>query len=243
MTTPDTIDVWTWDLDNPQWDSYVHTLSSHEFSHANRLHTEQLRNRCKRSRAILRHVLADYQNLPASSISFTFNRFGKPALPGNPVHFNLSHCKHQAILAISSYPVGVDIETASRSGTSVSDLMKWACHPHEIEQLLSLPAKEREGAFYRLWTQKEAYCKAVGDGLHRTLSCINLKAISSRTFRIDDQEAPDSFRYYAHNLATWPGYLATLCTPLIAPGIRSTPFGTTHSGSTLEAIPSCSNMA
>ena len=38
-------------------------------------------------------------------------------------------------------------------------------HPEEIRYLDSLPEKERERSFYALWSMKEAYIKALGEGL------------------------------------------------------------------------------
>jgi len=64
--------------------------------------------------------------------------------------------------------IGVDIEDGQRS----------LCHlqiadghfaPAEIAHLRSAPSEQQQALFYRLWTLKEAYIKAIGSGLSAPL--------------------------------------------------------------------------
>lgn len=86
---------------------------------------------------------------------------GKPYLPQHPdVHFSFSHCPKAAVCAISSHPVGVDVEAVAPVDWEVAERALSA------EELKDVRESERpEVAFARYWTQKEALLKARGEGL------------------------------------------------------------------------------
>jgi 4'-phosphopantetheinyl transferase len=100
---------------------------------------------------------------------------GKPvALMGNEparLSFNLSHTRGLVGLAVVDQPgraVGFDVEALDRRVTlDVAD--RYFC-PEEVAWLNRLPLPERPGGFLRLWTLKEAFIKATGEGLARDLA-------------------------------------------------------------------------
>ena len=88
---------------------------------------------------------------------------GKPYLAKEPdIHFNLSHSGEWAVCAISSSPVGVDIQHCDEGRRDVASRF---FHREEIRYLDSLPQFRRDEGFYRLWTLKESFVKATGRGL------------------------------------------------------------------------------
>lgn len=89
-------------------------------------------------------------------------RYGDGAL-----HLSLSHCRDLIGVALSTAPVGLDIEWP-RPRTSV-DLASRVYSPVEAARLDALPAAERQDAFYTLWTLKEAACKAADVSLWESL--------------------------------------------------------------------------
>lgn len=89
-------------------------------------------------------------------------RYGDGAL-----HLSLSHCRDLIGIALSSVPIGLDIEWP-RPRTSVG-LASRVFSPAEAARLDALPAAERQDAFYTLWTLKEAACKAAGLSLWESL--------------------------------------------------------------------------
>ncbi|MFC7302953.1 4'-phosphopantetheinyl transferase family protein [Streptomyces monticola] len=89
---------------------------------------------------------------------------GRPALPGAPVHFSLSHSGDHALIALAQRPVGVDLEVLA-DDTLVDDVMS-TLHPQEHAELQELgPGPGRGAAFTRCWTRKEACLKGTGEGL------------------------------------------------------------------------------
>ncbi|MER6100562.1 4'-phosphopantetheinyl transferase superfamily protein [Streptomyces sp. NPDC001728] len=88
---------------------------------------------------------------------------GRPVLPGDALHFSLSHCEGLSLLAFATSPVGVDVEAVPPPATvaETADVL----HPREAAELAALPEAERALAFTRVWTRKEAYLKGLGVGL------------------------------------------------------------------------------
>ncbi len=93
---------------------------------------------------------------------------GKPYLPGEDIYFNLSHAGTWAICAVSGAPVGCDIEQLGAYRYGVAQRFFHA----EETRLLEAAADEesRRDLFFRLWTLKESYVKAVGRGIAMGLS-------------------------------------------------------------------------
>ncbi|MDI3419362.1 4'-phosphopantetheinyl transferase family protein [Streptomyces luteolus] len=89
---------------------------------------------------------------------------GRPALPGTPVHFSLSHSGEYALIGLADRPVGVDLEALADD--AVIDDLSASLHPREHTELSALPpGPSRTAAFARCWTRKEACLKGTGEGL------------------------------------------------------------------------------
>ena len=88
---------------------------------------------------------------------------GKPCLPQLPdFHFSLSHSGNMALCAVSDEEVGCDIELPRGFDPN---LARRFFHPAEQEWLFSQPEAEQSTGFFRLWTCKESFMKALGLGL------------------------------------------------------------------------------
>lgn len=85
---------------------------------------------------------------------------GKPLLTGSHLHFSLSHSGAFAACALSSAPVGVDIEQMAEIDLA---LAKRFFHPEETARILG--NDDPVDSFYQHWTLKESYLKCLGTGL------------------------------------------------------------------------------
>lgn len=94
---------------------------------------------------------------------------GKPYFINSPdLHFNLSHSGQRVMCAMDEMPLGCDIQ---EMGSLKLEIAKRFFTPDEYNLLLYLKSKEEQkNMFYRLWTLKEAYIKATGEGLTRELN-------------------------------------------------------------------------
>jgi 4'-phosphopantetheinyl transferase len=93
------------------------------------------------------------------TLDFSINRYGKPSLRTPGLRFNISHSGGFVALLLSRYgDVGVDIEFP-RPGMDFNLVLPLIAHPQEYGRISG------RDEFYRLWTLKEAICKANGKGL------------------------------------------------------------------------------
>lgn len=104
----------------------------------------------------IRSVSSDLQ-LPLAIVA---GPDGKPYLPGSALHFSLSHSGSFAACAISDHPVGLDLE---RRGRLSDALLRRSFSPEE--QALIRAAEDPDHLFTLLWTGKESYVKATGQGI------------------------------------------------------------------------------
>ncbi|MGH9720228.1 MAG: 4'-phosphopantetheinyl transferase family protein [Bryobacteraceae bacterium] len=119
----------------------------------------------------LRILLGRYLNDDASNIQLTYGSKGKPSLAGpSRIRFNASHSGRLALVALTlDCDIGVDVEQI-RPFPNVHEVINRFFSAEEAAELSSLPADEHASAFFRCWTRKEAYIKAIGDGLSAPLN-------------------------------------------------------------------------
>jgi 4'-phosphopantetheinyl transferase len=155
-----------------------------------------------RCRAALRSILAAQLNCTPREVPITLGPYGKPLLADAQLHFNLSHERDIALVALSlDGPVGIDIEHRRRA----SDLTECAatfCHPNELAALPS-DKEARDLELLRIWTAKEAYLKALGTGLSIPPESVSLLGADLRdhsglTLRLSRLEHPDLTDHLAH---------------------------------------------
>ena len=121
------------------------------------------------ARGTLREILGGYLGLAPAAVRFVYAAAGKPAVarsePGAAVEFNVSHSGEVALYAVgASGRIGVDVEQL-RPLDDLEALAERNFSAAERRALLALPPAARAAAFFACWTRKEAFIKALGDGL------------------------------------------------------------------------------
>ncbi len=150
------------------------SLSLAERERAERFRFERDRRRFVAAHGQLRALLGRYCGRPAAAITFTYNAYGKPALPDAPLSFNLSHSGEVALIAVAAAGrLGVDIEAAQAdlAGLAIAEQFFSSA---EVAALRGLPEAERVSAFFNCWTRKEAFVKARGEGLSFPLKAFDV---------------------------------------------------------------------
>lgn len=149
-------------------DAAAYTLSRDERERAARYRGAELERRFVRSRAALRRVLARYRGEDAKAIVFEYGTHGKPRVARDEPPFSVSHSGGVAVVAVSGAgAVGVDTEEVRPIGDldDLDDLAARNFAAREFDVVAAAPPSARTTVFLRVWTAKEAYVKAVGEGL------------------------------------------------------------------------------
>jgi 4'-phosphopantetheinyl transferase len=144
-------------------------LSPDEVQRADAFHFEKHRRRYIAARAAMRQILGIYTGIVSKELVFSYGEKGKPELAGelkrSEIKFNLSHSQDIAVLAVTqNLTVGVDIEWINPE-FATDEVAKRFFAAGEVRCLQALPGTERSDAFFACWTRKEAYIKALGEGL------------------------------------------------------------------------------
>jgi len=192
-------------------------LSADEKARAARFHFAQDRRNFAATRALLRTILGRYVSSDPRELVFRYSENNKPSLsPGhsiNRVEFNVSHSGTAALLAFARGRVlGVDVEQI-REDFDHEALAHRFFSAHEQDELAALASSQRYHGFFRCWTRKEAYIKAVGTGLSLPLHefDVSLKLGDGNALlatRPDDAEAA---LWSLQEVPAGDGYVAALC--------------------------------
>ena len=119
---------------------------------------------------------------------------GPPSTPPNWLRFNVSHSQGLAVVAVTRHrEIGVDVEEV-RPLPDAQPIAERCFSGEENRVFLGVPAADRLAAFFNCWTRKEAYLKALGDGLARPLDAFDVTLLTGEPARLlrvkgDEREA------------------------------------------------------
>jgi len=120
------------------------------------------------SHALTRAVLADALGCAPSDIVYGTTGRNKPVIAHpfvtEPIHFNLAHTDGLAMVAVSSAPLGVDVEHLHRQVAGAALARRYFTE-REYDDIVSQDAAEQQRRFLMYWTLKEAYLKAQAWGI------------------------------------------------------------------------------
>ncbi|MFO7817394.1 MAG: 4'-phosphopantetheinyl transferase superfamily protein [Desulfovibrionales bacterium] len=162
-------------------------------------------------KVLARKIIAGKYKIRPEDIRFACDEFDRPFLrcpkPGN-FDFNLSHSGDYVVLAVSNRRVGVDIEKVKPIDLEVS---RECFHKKEIAYLYA-GSQDELNRFYRIWTLKESFVKAVGRGLSYPLKSFYFLfdyAKSPHLNLIKTEQA--DIGYFFHELPVHDSYRLALC--------------------------------
>lgn len=220
------VTVWAVPLDPaaPPEAAAVAELSDDERARAARLVHDAVRNRWLHGHVATRRILARALGVAPARIAFGAGEAGKPfvATPaGTGIEFSYSDSGELALVAVAhGVPVGVDVERM-RDQPTLLQVAERMFAREEVAALTALPDASRLDAFYRIWTRKEAYLKAIGAGLTYGLGrfAVTHDAVDARLLHLDG-EGSAAAGWSLRSLEVPGGHAAALAVPHTAPIVR-----------------------
>jgi len=182
-------------ISEPQQQQFWDTLAADEKQRAERFIRAQDQRRFVVGRGVLRSLLSRYCHVAPAEIQFIYNKYGKPLIK-TPVGmgslcFNLSHTEGWVVYAIAQTPVGIDLEKI-HPVSQLPKIVERFFSKTEQATFKTLSDPQQTAHFFPFWTAKEAYTKAVGQGISLPLAQIDVALEPTPHFRaLPNASAPD----------------------------------------------------
>jgi 4'-phosphopantetheinyl transferase len=202
----DEVHLWVFSLRSSPEDAGL--LGPDEQRRAAAFHFDRDRDRFIAGRAMLRRILGACAGRQPEALSFIEGRSGKPALDG-ALSFNFSNSDDLGALAVANFELGVDIEKIRVIEEDVAGRFFAA---DEVARLRALPAERQTEAFFNCWTRKEAYVKAIGDGLLLPLDrfSVSLTPCEPAILLRTDGDPAEPARWRLHHFVPAPGFVGAI---------------------------------
>lgn len=214
----DDVHLWSLDLDQSveSAQALALVLSPDEIQRAGHFYFEKDRRRFIIGRAWLRMLLGKYLHMKPEEVRLFYGKYGKPQVaemdPGDVLHFNLSHSQDLALYAFTlNREIGVDVEHIHQLPEEDQIVAYFFSHK-ERAMFCKLPADQQHMMFFKSWTQKEAYLKAIGEGLSRSLDSITVSLVPNEPARLLQVkgEPEEHLRWSLQTFKPAPDYMAAL---------------------------------
>ena len=218
MLPSDEVHVWRASLDLPAScvQDLQHSLTADELSRAERFCFQKDRQHFVVTRGLLREIVSRYLDVEPGQVRFRYSDYGKPSLAPTSdqtaLSFNLARSDRLALYAITrGREIGVDLERI-RPVPETEQIAERFFSAHENAAFRTLPAEQKQEAFFTCWTRKEAYIKARGEGLSLPLDQFDVSLVPGEpTILLRTRGKPqEPSRWSVRELMPGPGYVAAL---------------------------------
>jgi len=209
--------IWQGELSGIPLHRQRELLSPAELARARRYRRWQDAERYVKARGTLRRVLAQCTGVPADALLIT-DHGEKPALRDYPrLFFNATRSGGHLAIAVAETPIGIDLESI-RHDVDNADVARSYFHTSECAALGRLTGHHRSVGFYRIWTQKEAFVKALGCGVSKSLTSF---AVDSEGGAIVCPTEPQTDRaWFGTPIDAIPGFCLALVSRFPKPTIE-----------------------
>lgn len=192
-------------------------LSDDERNRAEKLKIVAKKDQFIITRCVLRLLLSSVITKAYQSIEFLYGEHGKPSIKelidDETVEFNISHSGNYALIAITlNNKVGVDIEEINPDIEHHS-LSKRFFSKQENLELQGVSVEQRGDIFYRVWTRKESFIKATGEGIAFGLERFSVSLNEGGEAGLEVKTSVQlENEYFTYNLMDFEDYKTALTT-------------------------------
>ncbi len=156
---------------------------------------------------LMRYVIIKKIGIPNNEIHIARNKFGKPYLSNvNGYEYNITHAGEWVACAIGKVCVGIDIEMMTHVDKSIAKIVfsneeyDWFINQGQESNVIM-------DGFFRLWTMKESYMKAIGTGFHTQPKSFTIPITSGEALILFQKESKFFFKQYDFD----PKYKLSVC--------------------------------
>ncbi|KKO55323.1 4'-phosphopantetheinyl transferase family protein [Paenibacillus sp. DMB20] len=192
---------------NPDlYNRFFSHISQERAKKVNKFHFVEDRIRSVIGELLVRLSMWEEWGIENKDIHFEYNEFGKPRLK-NQSHryFNISHSGQWVVVALDTSPIGIDIEKIQPIDFRIGEKFFTSL---ETRQILCQPKPMMTRYFYKFWTLKESYIKAIGKGLSIPLDSFSFDLSKTNiSLQTSTKDGTWFFKLYEH----LPDYELAVC--------------------------------
>ena len=196
---------------------FMKLLSGDETRRAESYYFERDRRRFVIGRGLLRRILGRYYlDIEPRRLEFRKGPRGKPYLAesfdNSKIRFNLTASQGLAVFAFAKdHEVGIDVEYM-RYMADAQQIVEGSFSKAEAAAFNELLDQEKQEAFFSCWTRKEAFVKAIGEGLYFPLDQFDVSlrpGEPARVLRVAGKPK-EAVQWYLKSFRPEKGYKAAL---------------------------------
>ena len=173
-----------------------------ELERAGRFRFPEDRARFVIGRSLLRHGLRRYAPELPANFELAYSSLGRPQVPAGheAPQFSISHTRDLVALAFAAgAQAGVDLEFM-QPPVDLLELAERILSEEDFRTFEAFPLVEKQLAFYRAWTRKEAYLKARGEGIGTGLQDVSVSFVAEAMSRVTDRRNAAAADWRLHAL-------------------------------------------
>lgn len=154
-----------------------------------------------KSMELLSYGLDAEFHIKEKNVYLDYSPLGKPSFRDyKEIHMSIAHCSHGVTVILSRESVGIDIEQIKQYNIYAAKKILDENERKRVEASAD-PSKE----FFRYWTLKESYIKAIGMGLSYPMKSIHI--ILEEEGQVSSSQKDAIFSLYENDL----GFIVAIC--------------------------------
>ena len=164
-------------------------------------------------RKIRRRLLADFLQCDPDELEISQDE-GKPYIAGRDgFHFSTSYSGNAMALVCSARAIGIDMEILDPVSAN-EEAAESLFNVKELNQLAGKSGSDWTNTFYAIWTQKEAFAKALGEGFGIEFTDF---AVSEHGGLVECARIETPVQWYSKAVTFKDRYALALATPYPVP--------------------------
>lgn len=187
-------------------------LDAGERERATRFKFSEDRARFVLGRGLLRQGMRRFAPEVPATAEIGYSPLGRPTFPAelDAPNFSISHTRDLVALAFArDAQVGIDLEFMQPT-VDLLELAERILSDDDFRAFQNFPHRERQQAFYRAWTRKEAYLKARGEGIGTGLQDVSVSFLAEPVSPLTDRRDASGPAWRLHLLDVPGDYVGCL---------------------------------